>query len=376
MSELAQKIDRYQRYLDADRAGLLDRAALAYRSSLELEPQSAVASGRLAAVEISKQNFTGAEEILQRLIGAGERDPALLFNLALALYYQRRFEEALARFEPLTEIEQVAVDARYHVLSCLHNLLREEEAIARGEAFLAQSPAPKVRGYLALILLDAQRAPEAYEAARQTLRDEPDNTDAAAVLATHELEQQRVEDADRLLQLVLTREPTNIRAWQGLALGALHRREHEVAIEHLQRAIAIDPQNLASHITLGWVQLTRHDYASAERAFRAGIESDRNEAELHGGLASALVFQHEFDEAKREIALALRLDRHSFGALFARSILLRLSGKDDLATKLVAQILQRSMRPDAPTPLDSLLAYWRRNSQSAPARRRGARHEH
>jgi tetratricopeptide (TPR) repeat protein len=382
MSELAQKIDRYQRYLEADprnatlwvaygdvlhRAGLLDRAETAYRSCLALEPDSVVANSRLASIEISKQNFVGAEEMLRKLIDSGERDAAVLFNFALALYYQRRFDEALSRFEPLSTDEQVGAEASYYVVSCLHNLLREDEAIERGRALLARFPVTRLRGYLSLVLLDAQRAPEAYELARQALREDPENTDASAVLATHALEEQRVADADRLLRLVAAREPGNVRAWQGMALGALHRGDHEAALGHLKQAIATDPANLASYITLGWTHITRHDYAEAERAFRDGIAVDRTEGELHGGLACALVFQREFDAAKREIAVALKLNPQSFGALFARSILLQLGGKHEQATKLVAQVLQRSMRPDAPTPLDSLLDYWKQRARSAPA---------
>ena len=391
MTELAQKIDRYQRYLEADprnatlwvaygdvlhHAGLLDRAETAYRSCLALEPDSAVAASRLASVEISRQNFAGAEQILQQLIDGGEHDSAVLLNLALALYYQRRFAEALSRLEPLTAAEgSIGAQAAYYLISCLHNLLREDEAIERGQVLLARFPGPRLRGYLSLVLLDAQRATEAYELARQALREDPENTDASAVLATHALEEQRIADADRLLRLVATREPTNVRAWQGMALGALHRGDHEAALGHLKQAIATDPANLASYITLGWVHMTRHDYAAADRAFRDGIAIDRTEAELHGGLACALVFQREFDAAKREISVALKLNPHSFGALFARSILLQLGGKPELATKLVSQILQRSMRPDAPTPLDSLLDYWKQRSRSGPTDGR-ARRDH
>jgi cytochrome c-type biogenesis protein CcmH/NrfG len=390
MNELAQKVDRYRQYVEADprnatlwiaygdvlhRAGLIDRAESAYRSGLEIDPRNVIANGRLATLEISRQNFSGAEEMLRKLIDSGEQEPALRFNLALAQYYQRRFEEALAQFEALTLDAQIGSEAAYYVISCLHNLLREEEAIVRGELLLARFPGPRLRGYLALVHLDAQRATEAYELARQALREQPDNTDAAAVLATHALEEQRIDEADRLLRLVSTREPTNVRALQGLGLGALHRGEHEIAISHLTRAIEADPQNLASYITLGWVHVTRHDYANGERVFRDGIVVDGNEAELHGGLATALVFQRMFDEAKREISVALRLAPACFGALFARSILLQLAGKQELATKLVAQILQRSMRPGAPTPLDSLLDYWKRHP--APSgQRKGAHREH
>lgn len=382
MREVESAIARFQKYVDKDpsnamlwiafgdalhKAGLLDRAESAYANALELQPDGAIVPGRLAMVEISRQNFAAAEKILRRLIDEGAEDPILRFNLGLTLYYQRRFNEALALFETLANVAACSTEARYHLLSCLHNMNREAEAIARGEEFLGSAPSTRVRGYLALVHLDAQQMPQAYELARQTLKDQPTNSDAAAVLATHALENQEMEQADRLLQVVLAKEPHNVRAWQGLALSALHRSQHEVAIRHLQRAIDGDRSNLASYITLGWVYATRHDYENAERIFRAGIEVDGSEAELHGGLATTLVFKRQFEQAKKEVSVALRLNRQCFGAAFASSIMLKLAGKQEAATRIIEQLLSTSVRPDAPTPLQSLFKYWKQQDAGRPA---------
>jgi Flp pilus assembly protein TadD len=364
LKNVDQAIERYERYLQADPrnttlwialgdvlhgAGLFDRAEQAFRSSLEIEPTNTVAWGRMAAVEISRGHFESAEAMLRQMIAQGENQSAVLYNLALTLYLQRKFEAALDLF-----------DARYRLLSCLHNLDRTAEGIARGEAFLQQADSAKLRGYLALIYLDAFQMNEACEHARAALKMEPNNADAAAVLGTHAIETQRIDEAEHLLQLVATQEPNNVRAWQGLALAALYREQHEQALGHLQRAIVSDPKNLGNYITLGWTHLTRHDYANAERAFRQGIDIDRNEAELHGGLATALVFQNRQEEARSEIARALGLEKQCFGAHFARSIQLRLSGKEDKAVRLVEQILQTRMRADGSSLLESLVDHWKR----------------
>jgi tetratricopeptide (TPR) repeat protein len=374
MSAETSAVERYETYTQADpsnpalwmkfgdvlhEAGLFDRAEQAFRRSLDLEPASVTAWGRIAAVQMSRGNPAEAEEILRRLLSQGERDTAVVFNLGLALYFQRRFEPAREIFEGLTRAPRHAEDASYYLISCLHHLNRADEAIERGAAFLGQFPSPRIRGYLSLVYLDASRMPEACEYARQTLREQPDNVDAAAVLGTQAIEAQQMDEAERLLHIVTAREPKNVRGWQGLALTALYRGQHDEAISLLQRAMASDPANIGNFITLGWVHIVRRDFRAAEKVYRDGIEVDRNDAELHGGLATALTFQNRPDEARREIALALGLEKQCFGALYARSILLRLDGKEDKATQIVANLLTTRIRPDGANLMEGLIGYWK-----------------
>jgi Flp pilus assembly protein TadD len=383
MSDVDARIARFERYVELDPqnatvwvgygdalhgAGLLDRAEEAFRKSLTLQPGNAVASARLAALDISRQNFTQAEHALRRLIDGGERHPVLRFNLGLALYYQRRFPEALEVFEGVAASPE-APDARYYLVSCLHNLASLDEGIARAEAFLAERTSPKLQGYLALMLMDAGRMDEALVHARAVIAEVPDNPDAAAVLGTDSLERLEMEEAERHLQALVGREPRNVRGLQGLALVALHRQQHDDAIAWLTRARESDPGITGTLATLGWVHLTRHDYAHSERIFREGLEVDRSDAELHGGLAAALLFQHRLDEARQEIAKAFGLDKHCFGATVAQSVLLRLEGRERVASKLFADMLASSTREGGPTLLDGMLTFMRRQAASS---RRGA----
>jgi Flp pilus assembly protein TadD len=378
MSRAHQQVARFERYVEVDPqnatlwvsygdalhgAGLFDRAEQAFRKSLQLSPGNTVPMARLAAVDISRQNFASAERALRELLQAGEADPALRYNLGLALYYQRRFGEAAEIFESLAH-SPAGADARYHLISCLHNLARLDEAAAVAEDFLREQSSTKLRGYLALVQMDASKMPEALAHARQVLQEQPDNPDAAAVMSTHHLEMQQPDEAQRYLQSLITREPQNVRGWQGLALTALYGQKHAEAIRYLERARDCDPANTGTLTTLGWTHLTRHDYPAAERVFREGLEIDRNDAELHGGLATALVFLRRIDEAKQEIAKALGLDKRCFGAVFAQSILLKLEGRDKLAEKVLGNMLQASPREGGRTLMAGLVEFWKQRQAS------------
>lgn len=383
MSEAHQKVARFERYVAADannptlwiafgdalhEAGMLERAEQAFLASIEHKGRADIAHGRLASVAITRSDFARAEQMLRELLGDERQDPALVFNLAMACYYQRKFEQALGLFEKLVEHDPHAVGARYYVISCLHNLLREQEAIERCRQYLSAAPHPKLRGYLALVQMDAGHMEDACEQARLTLAEEPDNTDAAAVLSTHCIETQQVEEAERLLKVLAAKEPNNVRGWQGLALTSLSRQQHDQAIEYLKQAIAVDVNNVGNYATLGWVHVTRHAHAEAEEIFRKGIDIDRTEAELHGGLAVSLVFQRRLQEAEGAIARARGLDRRCFGAAFARSVILQLKGKNEQATQIMARVLQSSTRDAGPTLLDGLVSYWK-HQNAATARK-------
>lgn len=379
MDDFAQQVARYESYLELDpnnatlwvafgdvlhREGEFERAESTFQRALNIQPGNSIAKARIAAVAISRQHFERAESMLRELIAAGEQDHAVLFNLGLALYYQRRFDAALAVFEQVVGVSR-SVDARYHLLSCLHNLNRLGEAIDRGEQFLRRSSSADVEGLLALILMDEGRMEAAVAHAQVVARTHPDNADAAAVLSTHALENQEMREAGEHLQVLTAKEPRNLRGWQGLALIELHGQRHSEALRYLERARDCEPQNTGTLITMGWTHLTAHDYAQAERTFRAGLQIDRNDAELHGGLASALVMLRQFDEARQEVTRARRLDSNCFGAAFAESVLLRLSGNEQRSTQVMADLLNSSPRQGGATLLDGLMKYWSDRSRSA-----------
>ena len=382
MSSVNPQVARFERYVEMDPgnatlwvgygdalhgAGLFDRAEQAFRRSLEIESGNPIATARLAMLDISRHRFAAAEETLRKLIESGERHPAIVFNLGLSLYYAQRFAEAVEVFEQLVHVPGMD-DARYYLVSCLHNLTKMDEAIGRAEAFLAERESCKLRGYLALLLVDHSRMSDALLHARRVLEEQPENPDAASVMSTHALETQQMEEAQHYLGVVTRREPRNVRALQGLALVALEASRHSEAIEYLERAKELDPANTGTFITLGWAHLTRHDYGRSERVFREGLNVDRNDAELHGGLACALLFQTRIDEAKQEIARAQGLDKACFGATFAQSVLLKMDGRDKLAARLLSEMLQKSTRPDGPTLLDGLVRFWRQRTPPAPER--------
>src|SRR5262249_48285516 len=97
------------------------------------------------------------------------------------------------------------------------------------------------------------------------------------------------------------------------------------------------------------------------------IEVERNFGEAHGGLATTLVWQNRREEAHREIALARRLDPNGFGVVYARSVLMALEGRREQGEHLLARALERTLRPDGRTLMDSIRIFLRSKTAGPPS---------
>ena len=206
----------------------------------------------------------------------------------------------------------------------------------------------------------------AVKSAAAVVADEPDNPNANLVLGMWAAEHQEMDDAAGRFVRLTQAEPDNPRAWLGLALVQLYRQEHEAAIASFNRALAFMPDNVGTIVALGWAQFSHNRIIDAEKTFRRAIAMERNFGEAHGGLAVTLVWQDRRDEARREIALARRLDPKGFGVVYARSVLLALEGRREQGEHLLAQNLERSVRPDGRTLMETIRIFLHNKTAQPP----------
>ncbi len=180
MSE-EQAIARYEGYLqrDPDNASLLivlgdlyhrhgkfSQALACYEKCLGREPQHAAAKGRIASVMISQHRFEEAEQLLRSLTDEGEPDPALLHNLGITLYYQKRWAEALEAFQRARARGlQDAQNALYEAYA-LHRLGEIDKA-AREVSRLAERQSRQCAERLPRRARDGQRGHDRSQSARR-----------------------------------------------------------------------------------------------------------------------------------------------------------------------------------------------------------------
>lgn len=378
---LQASIEKHESYIKADprnatlwvalgdlyhRAGRLEEALASFERSLIEAPQSAAAKGRIASVCLSQQRFAEAEKILAELLRAEPHSAALVYNIGLAQFYQDKWREAQASFERALALGLKTRDAFSYRTRTLHHLGRMREAIESCEQWLAQAPDDGGKAYLALLEMDEGNMARAHELAREVLARDPENLNASTVAGSWSLEQQDMEAAERFFGHIVERQPKNGRAWLGMGLVQLYRQQHAPAIGALEEAVRLMPQHAGTIVALGWAKLAARDARAAERSFRHAIAVDRNFAEAHGGLASALAFQGRADEAKQEVKLAHGLDAMNFGGRFAQVVLLKMRGRTEMATELLAGLMQQAPAPDAKTLMEQLRIYGLKHQPKTP----------
>lgn len=385
-AELEDSIKKYESYVKADphnallwlalgdfyhRAGRFEEAIASFERSLIEAPGHAAARGRIASVRISQHRFGDAEAILHELLRTAPDDPALLYNLGLAQFYQDKWAESQESFSRAHSLGLKTNDNLAYLTRALHHLGKTREAIEFCTQWVTQAADDKSQAYLSLLEMDDGNMARARELAQQVLARDPDNIEAGTVAGTWSIEQQDMEAAGRLFSRILERQPNNPRAWLGLGLIRLYEQNHADAIAALEKAVSLMPDNSGTVVALAWARLAARDALGAEKVFRQAIAVDRNFAEAHGGLASSLALQARIDEAQQAIRIAKRLDPANFGARFAETVVLKTQGQAEQATQVLAELLDSAPVPGAPTLVEHLRTYGTKQLQSSPPPRPG-----
>jgi tetratricopeptide (TPR) repeat protein len=369
LPDIPAAIARYESYVKADaqnpllwlnlgelyhRVSRHDEAIACFERCLKDHPQYASARGHMARVMISQHRFTEAEQLLQGLLSAEDPDPTILYNLGLCRYYQRRWPDAETCFARAQQLGVATPDCLAYLARCRHYAGDLPQATALCQQWIDAARDAQSLGYMALLQMDQGNMAEAHRIAREVLAQAPANTHAGLVAGTASIETQDIELACQHFERILAREPDNARAWLGVGLARLYQQRHQDSIQALQKALEFIPESVGIAVTLGWARLASRDVVGAEREFRRSIDIDHNFAEAHGGLASALALQSQVEEAQSAIRRAHRLDAHGFGAAFARTVLLKIQGRHEAATDLLARVLQQAPRADSKSLLEHL----------------------
>jgi tetratricopeptide (TPR) repeat protein len=387
--DVTGKVHRYESYVRADPGNPLlwmnlgdlyhklsrfDEAIACFERCLHDHPEYTSARSNLAAVMISQHRFVEAERLLRALLEEAGNDPALLFNLGVSLYYQKRWSEAERAFTDAQSHGLASPESYAYRARCRHYAGDMEQAIQFGGKWVETANDAESRGYLALLYMDQGNLTEARQLAQQVLLASPDNIHAGLVMGTASIEAQEIVQASEQFERILAREPDNARAWLGIGLARLYQRRQEDAIVALEKAVQLIPDSVGIRVTLGWATLVSRDAVRAERIFREALEVDHNFGEAYGGLASALALQNRIDEAREEIRRARRLDTHGFGSLFAQTVILKLQGKEKAATEVLSGLLQQAPSPDGKTLIEQIEIFTRKNPvRGVPDRNSGAR---
>jgi tetratricopeptide (TPR) repeat protein len=308
---------------------------------LNLEGLAALAGGR----------HEEAIDCFRRSVEEGAAAPEVRLNLAWALTYAGRHEEALSLL--VDEVLGLGASPAGLRIRLLHHLDRLEEAMAEGARFAELHPGDShLMGTLAAAALDADMP----DLARAYAARAGSHHDALSTMGLLLLDEDRLSESAALFDRVLVSDAANPRALLGKGLERLARGEPGDAAALLDRAAAGFGDHLGSWIAAGWAYFIAGDLGAAQARFAHALSIDDGFAETHGGLAVIDIAQGRIEDGRRRAEVALRLDRESFGAALATLMLREREGDAKGAERIRQRALKAPVGIGGKTLADALAA--------------------
>lgn len=311
-------------------------------AGLRAHPDEPNLLGWSGFAHLHAQQYVDAEQTLRAAVTAGLEAPELSYNLAFALFMQRRYADAL-EYVSATQAQSDETLAAILRARCLHHLRRPQEAIDDLKLLLASAPEEaEAHGLLALIAHEQGAGDAAREHVEAALKRDPRQFEALLVLAYMQSNAQEPDFARASFDALLSIDPQCGRAWLGVALLELKQMDLTAAKRNIEAAAAHMPEHIGTWHVLAWTELLLGDVAAAHTAFEKALAVDRNFGESHGGLAIIAALQGRDEEARLGIRRALRLDGKCLSAKYAEMVLLRRHGRHQDAQAVFESALSQT----------------------------------
>jgi protein O-GlcNAc transferase len=274
---------------DALAAGRRAEAMRLLRSAAD-RFRSVRALWQLARLQSEDEDAVGALASLERALALAPNSEEVRGARAELLFAMGRTMEAMQTVAPLTRMCPTV--ARYHYLLGAARLRQGDAEGAIGSLRSAEQKEPRRASTLIALgraLVESKLYAEAKPYLLRSLELEPENAEAAAVLASAEEGQGNLAAAETLAQRALTRGEGNATAHLVVGLLRLRQEKYGEAKAALLKAVAADASSARAQAALGEVYEKLGDPVGArkhrelERQRRKEIEARVSERRAQAG---------------------------------------------------------------------------------------------
>jgi tetratricopeptide (TPR) repeat protein len=216
--------------------------------------------------------------VFERAVGSeatAAGTPALLYNLAVVLENQGRFDQAMEKYR-----ECVALDPNYYV----------------------------ARYNLGRLLTRAGRFAAAEAVHRETLQRVPDHVNSLIGLGEALRQQGKLAEARDSFARATTADPRSAGAWNRLGVALAQLNQYTDAAPALARAVELDAKSAEFHVDYGFTLLALARLPDADREFTAALALRQDHVRAHNGLGAVRAEQGRRDEAISLFHESLRID--------------------------------------------------------------------
>ncbi|HEY2573220.1 MAG TPA: tetratricopeptide repeat protein, partial [Verrucomicrobiaceae bacterium] len=233
--------------------------------------------------------------------------------------------------------------ARSNVGLALHEMGRDDEAIAHFEKALSMDPRDPATHYnLAIVLLSLGSIEQAIEQYREVVALRPESTAAHNNLGEALLRSGRPDEAMEQFQKVIEVNPHFAGAENNLGNVFLQMGRWPEAISHYEKALEIDPDSASAHSNLGSVLLRTGRFDDAITHYERALELRPDFVDAHNNLAAALQQKGRFKEALAHLEEGVKRSPEALGV--SNNLALFLATSDDASLRDGARALKLAQR--------------------------------
>ncbi len=300
-------VDHFGRATQLTRQGKLDDAAREYRLGLAIDPSSAAAFNNLGAIYFQQHQYPKAADAFAHAHRLQPDDPAISFNLGLALFSTRNPQAAIAPLTAGTRDPAHSVDAHFLLGACYQDLQQWQRSIAELE--LAHKARPTDSKILFMLFKSYRSAGDpdhALEAAAELLKANPESPFLHEILgAAYDLESLPTE-AEREFKRAIAASPNAPQLHFMLGYVYWRWRRYREAIDPLQAETRISPNFAPPYHYLGDIALRQGLNEQAVDYFKKTLRLDPGFSEAYLGMGRAYFQLGRFEESLKFLREAVK----------------------------------------------------------------------
>lgn len=304
------------------------------------DPASAPWRHRHALLNLARNDWGAAEILLQGLIDEGHSAPAIVFNLAVAQFWQDRFNAAIERTQGLLDpAGPLFGDALQLTLRCMHRLHLLDGAIELLDRFESGDIDAGSLGVGSLISLDHGDLERVERWAGRALAVDSTQHEALVAFGCLLVARRQVDGALNYLAQAAKSHPDDGRTLSALGMAQLLTENLREARDTFGHAAYRMPGHIGTWHGLAWACVLQRDLKGARNAFERALALNRGFGESHGGLAVVEALAGERDAAQMSVERALRLDPRCLSARYAEAVLNGDASDPERFTRLARRVL-------------------------------------
>ena len=272
------------------RRGDLDGAIREYRLGLALDASSAPAYNNLGALYFQKHQYQQAAEAFHHAHRLTPNDPAISFNLGLALFSNHRIQAAIPPLTAGILDPAHSVDAHFLLGACYQDLKQWDRSIS--ELKLAHQAKPASDKILFMLFKSYRLAGDpdrALEAAAELLKANPESPFLHEILGSAYDLESRPAQAEREFKQAIASSPDAPQLHFILGYIYWRWRNYQEAIGPLQAETRISPNFAPPYNYLGDIALRQGHAEQAVDYFQYALRLDSTYGEAYLGMGRAYV---------------------------------------------------------------------------------------